>query len=87
MFVVIVYDVNVDRVNPVRKYLKTHLTWVQNSVLEGTPTRAELREIENGLKDIIDEKEDTIYIYKTSTEKYVDKTTLGQPKGERKKII
>ncbi len=87
MYVVVVYDVNVDRVNKVRKFLKTHLTWVQNSVLQGNVTKAELRGMKSELKGIVDTSEDSVLIYKVSTEKYIDRDEIGTTKGETDKII
>ena len=87
MYVVIVYDVNVDRVNKVRKFLKTHLNWVQNSVLEGNVTKAELRGIKSKLKGIIDTSEDSVLIYRVSTEKYMQREVIGQSKGAIDTII
>ena len=83
----IVYDVNVDRVNKVRKFLKTHLNWVQNSVLEGNVTKAELRGIKSKLKGIIDTSEDSVLVYRVSTEKYMQREVIGQSKGAIDKII
>ncbi len=87
VYVVVVYDVNVDRVNKVRKFLKTHLTWVQNSVLQGNVTKAELRGMKSELKGIVDTSEDSVLIYKVSTEKYIDRDEIGTTKGETDKII
>ncbi|AEK72634.1 hypothetical protein GQS_03665 [Thermococcus sp. 4557] len=64
MYVVIVYDVAVGRVNRVKKFLRQHLHWVQNSVFEGEVTRAEYERIKTTLREIIDEDEDSIVIYK-----------------------
>lgn len=64
MYVVIVYDVAVERVNRVKKFLRQHLHWVQNSVFEGEVTRAEFERIKATLQEIIDEDEDSIVIYK-----------------------
>ena len=83
----IVYDVNVDRVDKVRKFLKTHLNWVQNSVLEGNVTKAELRGIKSKLKGIIDTSEDSVLVYRVSTEKYMQREVIGQSKGAIDKII
>jgi len=87
VYVVVVYDVNVDRVDKVRKFLKTHLTWVQNSVLQGNVTKAELRSIKSNLKEIVDTSEDSVLIYKVRTEKYMERDEIGQTKGETDKII
>ena len=64
MYVVIVYDVNVSRVNRVKKFLRQHLHWVQNSVFEGEVTLAEFERIKVGILDLIDEDEDSVIIYK-----------------------
>ncbi len=54
MYVIVVYDVNVGRVNKVCKFLRMYLNWVQNSVFEGELTESELVKVEAGLKEIID---------------------------------
>ncbi|MCQ6254775.1 CRISPR-associated endonuclease Cas2 [Methanocaldococcus sp.] len=64
MYIIIVYDVNVARVNKVKKFLRQHLNWVQNSVFEGEVTDAEFERIKDGLLNIIDEDKDSIIIYK-----------------------
>ncbi|MBU7027643.1 MAG: CRISPR-associated endonuclease Cas2, partial [Theionarchaea archaeon] len=51
MYVVVVYDISVERVNKVRIFLKQYLDWMQNSVLEGELTLGELKEVELGLKN------------------------------------
>jgi CRISPR-associated protein Cas2 len=42
MYVIVVYDVGIERLNKVRIFLKQYLNWVQNSVLEGELTKAEI---------------------------------------------
>ena len=64
MYIVIVYDVSVERVNKVKKFLRQHLHWVQNSVFEGEITRAEFERIKAGLKDLIEEDADSVVIYR-----------------------
>ena len=64
MYVIIVYDVAVERVNRVKKFLRQHLHWVQNSVFEGEVTMAEFERIKATLREIIDEEEDSVVIYK-----------------------
>jgi len=64
MYIIIVYDVNVSRVNKVKKFLRQHLVWIQNSVFEGEVTLAEYERIKNGIKELIDGSEDSIVIYK-----------------------
>lgn len=87
MYVVIVYDVSVERVNKVRIFLKQYLDWIQNSVFEGELTKAKLKEIELGLKQIIDEEEDSVIIYIMREEKLLKKKYIGEPKVEVTRIL
>jgi len=64
MYIVVVYDVSVERVNKVKKFLRQHLHWVQNSIFEGEVTRAEFERIKAGLGELIDEDEDSVVIYR-----------------------
>lgn len=80
MYLVIVYDVNVDRVNKINKFLKAYLHWQQNSVFEGKVTKAQYDEIIVNLNDLIDNDEDSIIIYKFP-QKYLDKKVLGIEKN------
>ena len=57
MYVIIVYDVKVERVNKVKSFLRQYLYWIQNSVFEGDLTKSEFKKVENGLKEIIEEDE------------------------------
>ena len=54
MYVIIVYDINADRVNKVKLFLRQYLYWIQNSVFEGEVTDSEFQLISNGLMEIID---------------------------------
>ena len=87
MYVIIVYDVCVERVNKVCQFLRQYLNWVQNSVFEGETTEAELLKIENGLKRIIDLEKDSIGIYVLSSEKFLKRKYLGVRKAETGSII
>lgn len=80
MYLVVVYDVNVDRVNKVNKFLKSYLHWQQNSVFEGKINKSQYNEIIDKLKDLINEDEDSIIIYKFP-HKYMDKKILGIEKN------
>lgn len=86
MYLVIVYDVNVDRVNNVHKFLKSYLHWQQNSVFEGKITKSQYNEIIDRLYDLIDDDEDSIIIYKFPF-KYLDKKVLGIEKNPISFII
>ncbi len=87
MYVIIVYDIKVERINRVRKYLKTYLDWVQNSVFEGEVTKAELRRIRKELKEITNEKEDCVLIYVVRLKRYIERELMGIEKGDIDVII
>ncbi|CAD5243832.1 CRISPR-associated endonuclease Cas2 [Thermococcus camini] len=85
MYIVIVYDVNVRRVNNVKKFLRQHLHWVQNSVFEGEVTRAEFERIKAGLREIIDEDEDSVVIYRLRSRPF--REILGTEKNPLEDVI
>ncbi len=85
MYVIIVYDVAVERVNKVKKFLRQCLHWVQNSVFEGEITLAEFERIKAGLKEIIDENEDSIVVYKLRS--MPKRETIGVEKNPLDDII
>lgn len=87
MYVIVVYDINVERVNEVKKFLRRYLTWIQNSVFEGELTPADLKEVKMGLKDIINKEEDMIVIYRAPSEKALNREVIGKDKSSTGEII
>ena len=87
LFVIIVYDVNVARVNNIRKFLRQYLDWVQNSVFQGELTRAEFEYIKVKIKEIIDESEDSVRIYILRSDKYVKIEQMGLEKSDLGNIV
>lgn len=87
MYVIVVYDVGVKRVNKVKKLLRQYLIWIQNSVFEGELTEAELMHLKNEIKQIVEKKKDAVHIYRVKSEKYLKKDTIGTPKAEAENIF
>jgi len=87
LYVIIAYDVNVERVNKVKKFLRRYLNWVQNSLFEGELSEADLEEVKLGLNKIINEEEDMIVIYKLRTEKAMKREIIGVDKSQIDEII
>lgn len=87
MYVIIAYDVNVERVNKVKKFLRQHLNWIQNSLFEGEITHADLEEIRMGLKKIIDEDEDMVVIYRLRSKDAVKREIMGIEKSQTDEVI
>lgn len=77
MYVILTYDVNVDRVNRVRKYLRTYLPHVQNSVFEGELTPSRLAKMKAGLLDILDTSEDSVLLWVLPDARNVEREVLG----------
>lgn len=82
MYVIMVYDVNVKRVNKVLKIGRRYLTWVQNSVLEGELTRSQFVRLKTEVSQTIKEKEDTVLFYTLRQEQDLRKEQMGKTKGE-----
>jgi len=87
MYAVIIYDVSIERINKVRQFLKRYLNWVQNSAFEGELTEAQLMKIKLKLKELIDEKQDSILLYSLSSQKWLKKDVIGIEKSEISTII
>ena len=87
MYVVLVYDIQQERVGRVCKYLRRHLRWVQNSVFEGELTKAQLTRVKNGLLKIINEKKDSVIIYVMRDAKWMDRETMGIEKSPTTNIL
>lgn len=87
MYVLIVYDIEEKRVSKVCKYLRQHLTWVQNSVFEGELSVAQLEKVKVGLKKIISVDYDSVIFYIASDEKWLNKHKLGKEKNTTNSLI
>ncbi|MDR1722047.1 MAG: CRISPR-associated endonuclease Cas2 [Methanobrevibacter sp.] len=86
MYVVIVYDIGVERVNKVHKYLKTVLFWVQNSVFEGELSKSGLKKVKMRLEEIIEKDIDSVLIYQFP-EKFLKKEIIGVEKNSLDLIL
>lgn len=87
MYVIIVYDIKVERVNKVKSFLRQYLYWIQNSVFEGDLTKSQLEIIKTKLKKIINETEDSIIIFSTRIEKVIDRDVIGIEKAPLTEIL
>jgi CRISPR-associated protein Cas2 len=81
MYVIMVYDVGVERVSKVLKVGRVYLTWIQNSVLEGEISEADLIKLKKQISDIIDNEKDSVLIFTLNT-KYNEKIVIGKNKNE-----
>ncbi len=87
MYVIIVYDIEQERVNKVCPFLRRYMNWVQNSAFEGELSEAQVEQVRLGLKALIDEDRDSVYLYILRDARWVRKEIIGQVKGETGSII
>ena len=87
MYVLIVYDIKVERVTKVHKFLKSHLNWRQNSVFEGELTEAQFEKVKYGLKSIINLDTDSVLIYTARDGKWLTRVEIGNQRGTTENII
>jgi len=87
MYIILVYDVNVERVNTIMKICRQYLEHIQNSVFEGEIKESNLVELTMKLKNKINKEEDSILIFKLRSNKYFKKEILGIDKHPTTNII
>jgi len=87
MYVVMAYDVNVERVVKVLKIGRRYLTWVQNSVLEGELTKAQFENLKAELLEVIEPDEDAVRFYIIKRDACLTKEFLGTSKNEPSQIL
>ena len=87
VYIILVYDISVKRVNKVHKYLKQYLYWRQNSVFEGELSASGFSMLKAGLLDIIEVDEDMVIFYTVKSESYMKTEILGTEKEKRGFII
>lgn len=87
MYLLIVYDVDVERVNKVHKFLKMYLHWRQNSVFEGEVSISQFKKLKSGLKDIVNQEKDSILIYNLKDRKNFQLEVIGIEKNPIELIL
>jgi len=86
MFLIVVYDTEKRNCVHLHKSLKKYLFWNQNSVFEGSVTRAQYEEVKVILREKMVEQSH-ITIYSMENEKLIKKETLGSELGNTSNIL
>lgn len=86
-YVLIVYDIGVERINGVRQFLRQYLTWIQNSAFEGELSEGQLERVKVGVKRLIKGDEDSVIIFIASSKKWLQKEIIGIEKAEVSAIL
>tara|TARA_R110002020_G_scaffold225003_1_gene434993 strand:+ start:1224 stop:1487 length:264 start_codon:yes stop_codon:yes gene_type:complete len=82
MYVVLVYDIGERRVGKMLKLCRRYLNWIQNSVFEGEITEVKLKELLANAKKFMKVEEDSIIIFKSRDERWLEKEIVGLEKND-----
>ncbi len=81
MYVVLVYDMGENRVGKMLKLCRKYLNWIQNSVFEGEITDVKLKELLFLAEAIMEKDTDSVIIFKSRQEKWLDKQIVGKERS------
>ncbi len=87
MYVILVYDCGEKRVNKMLKLCRRYLHWIQNSVFEGEISEVRLKELLLEADQFIDKTHDSIIVFKSREQKWLDKQIIGQEKNDLNNFI
>lgn len=82
MYVILVYDIGEKRVGKMLKLCRRYLNWIQNSVFEGEITEVKLKILLHTAKEIMDAEQDSLILFKSRNEKWLEKQVIGKEKNE-----
>ena len=63
------------------KLCRKYLNWIQNSVFEGEISEVKLKELTLRAKAIMDTEEDSLIIFSSRNEKWLDKEIIGKERA------
>ncbi len=86
-YVIIAYDVEVERIDRVRAILRQYLFWVQNSLFEGQISETSLQSLITRVTAVIDRDHDSVIIYKMNSPKGVKRSVIGVDKGQMEYVV
>lgn len=81
MYVILVYDMKQQRVGRMLKLCRRYLHWIQNSVFEGEISEVKLAELLAKARDILDEDEDSLILFKSRTQQWLEKEVVGRERS------
>lgn len=64
------------------KLCRQYLNWIQNSVFEGELTEVKLKELLLKAEKIMEKDSDSIIVFKSRNEKWLEKQVIGKEKNE-----
>jgi CRISPR-associated protein Cas2 len=87
MYVIAVYDIGEKRVGKMLKLCRRYLNWIQNSVFEGEITEVKLEELKLRSLKIMNPETDSLIIFKTRQEKWLEKEIIGKELSKLDNIL
>lgn len=87
MYVILVYDIEQKRVGKMLKLCRRYLNWIQNSVFEGELTEVKLKELLQEAGKVMEKDKDSIIIFKSRQEKWLEKMVVGREKNELDNLL
>lgn len=87
MYIILVYDIGEKRVGKMLKLCRRYLNWIQNSVFEGEIQESKLMELKYKAKEMMDEEVDSLIIFHTRQEKWLEKEVIGAEKNTLENIL
>ena len=87
MYVIAVYDIAEKRVGKMLKLFRRYLNWIQNSVFEGELSPAKLEALKYEAKAIMDPAYDSLIIFTSRQEQWLEKEIIGKEKSTLDNIL
>lgn len=87
MYIILVYDIEEKRVVKMLKLCRKYLNWIQNSVFEGELTEVKLDELLYKARGIMKIERDSLIVFKSRQEKWLQKMVIGQEKNDLDNLL
>lgn len=82
MYVILVYDIGEKRVGKMLRLCRKYLNWIQNSVFEGEISEVRLKELILKEEKIMKkEEDDSLIVFSSPTNKFLDKQIIGKERS------
>ena len=82
MYVLLMYDVKEKRVGRMLRLCRRYLNWIQNSVFEGEMTEVKLKELLAKTGTILEAREDSVLVFKSRSQEWLQKEVWGQERNK-----
>jgi CRISPR-associated protein Cas2 len=87
MYIILVYDVKQQCVGRMLKLCRRYLHWIQNSVFEGEISEVKLAELLVKARTILNEDEDSVILFKSRTQQWLEKQVVGRERNTLDNIL